>query len=152
MPPHVHLYLLSRQNKCLPILYHTNSFFFFNFIVLVFYVGYILNDKNTLCNGCYSNRIISLIHNLQVLSTVFISSHVPCHKFLEDVHEDSMQISSQLDGSYATIRTNLWRHPDAPQCLEVSALKTSGRQGNTIQTQGQAFLISTWSWISVDTY
>jgi hypothetical protein len=69
--------------------------------LLVTYVGYILDDKNTLCNGCYLNRIISLIQNLQVLWKVFISSHVPCHKFLEDVHEDSMQ--SQLADSNATV-------------------------------------------------
>jgi hypothetical protein len=50
--------------------------------------------KNSLYNGCYLNRIIGLIQNLQVLWIVFISSHVPCHKFLEDVHEDSMQIPS----------------------------------------------------------
>jgi hypothetical protein len=35
------------------------------FFVLVFYVGYILDDKNTLCNGCYLNRIIGLFQNLQ---------------------------------------------------------------------------------------
>jgi hypothetical protein len=45
--------------------------------LLVFYVGYILDDKNTLCNGCFLNRIIDLIQNLQVLWTVFILSHVP---------------------------------------------------------------------------
>jgi hypothetical protein len=71
--------------------------------LLVFYVGYILDDKNTLCNGCYLNRVIGLIQNLQVLWTVFISSHVPCHKSLEDVHEDSMQNPSQLAGSCATV-------------------------------------------------
>jgi len=71
--------------------------------MLVFYVNCILDDKNTLCNGCYLNRIIGLIQNLQVLWTVFISSHVPRHKFLEDVHEDSIQIPSQLSGSCATV-------------------------------------------------
>jgi hypothetical protein len=74
------------------------SVFFFFF----FYVGYILDNKNTLCNGCFLNRIIGLIQNLQVLCTMFISNLVPCHKFLEDVHEDSMQIPSQLAGSCAT--------------------------------------------------
>lgn len=120
--------------------------------MLVFYIGNILDDKNTLCNGCILNRIIGLIQNLQVLWIVFISSHVPCHKFLEDVHEDFMQILSKLANSCATIRTGLWRHPDAPQCLEVSTLKTSGRQGNTVRMLGQASPISTRSWISVDTY
>jgi hypothetical protein len=75
--------------------------------LLVFYVGYILDDKKTLCNGCYLNRIIGLIQNLQVIWAMFISSHVPCHKFLEDVHEDSMQIPSQLADSCATVRTGL---------------------------------------------
>jgi hypothetical protein len=64
--------------------------------LLVYYVGYILDEKNTLCNGCYLNRIIGLIQNLQVIWTVFISSHVPCHKFLEDVHEDSKSASRFL--------------------------------------------------------
>jgi len=63
----------------------------------------------------------------------------------------SMQIPSQLASSCATIWTGLWRRSDAPQCLEASMLKTSGRQGITIRTIGQAFPISTWSWISVDT-
>jgi len=76
-------------------------------VLLVFYISYILDDKNTLCNGCYLNRIIGFIQNLQVLWTVFISSHVPCHKFLEDIHEDSMQIPSHLVDSYATVRTGL---------------------------------------------
>jgi uncharacterized membrane protein YbjE (DUF340 family) len=67
---------------------------FYLLYLLVFYVGYILDEKSILCNGCYLNRIIGLIQNLQVIWTVFISSHVPCHKFLEDVHEDSMQILS----------------------------------------------------------
>jgi len=39
--------------------------------MLVFYVGYILDDKNTLCNGCNLNRIIGLIQNLQVIWIVF---------------------------------------------------------------------------------
>jgi len=38
---------------------------------------------------------------------VFISSHVPCHKFLEDVHEDPMQNPSQLVSSCATVRIGL---------------------------------------------
>jgi hypothetical protein len=66
--------------------------------LLVFYVGYILDGKNTLCNGCYLNRIIGLIQNLHVLWIVFISSHV---------HEDSIQVRSQLACSCATVRTGL---------------------------------------------
>jgi hypothetical protein len=36
---------------------------------------------------------------------------------------------------------------DALQCLEALALKTSGRQSNTVRTLGQASSISTRSWI-----
>jgi hypothetical protein len=54
-------------------------------------------------------------------------------------------------GSCATVRTGLWRRPDALQCLESLALKTSRRQDNIVWTLGQASLISTRSWISVDT-
>jgi hypothetical protein len=66
-------------------------------VLLVFYVANILVDKNTLCNGCILNRFIGFIQSLQVIWTVFISSHVIGHKFLEDVHEDSMQFSSQIN-------------------------------------------------------
>jgi hypothetical protein len=54
-------------------------------------------------------------------------------------------------GSCATIRTSLWRSLNAPQCLEASALKTSGHQSNIVRTLGQASPISTRSLISVDT-
>jgi hypothetical protein len=56
--------------------------------MLVFYVGNILVDKNTLCNYCILNRFIDFIQNLQVIWIVFVSSHVTGHKFLEDVHEE----------------------------------------------------------------
>jgi hypothetical protein len=119
--------------------------------LLVFYVGYILDDKNTLCNGCKLTGWSVLIQSLHVIWIVFISNHVIDHKFLEDVHEDSLKIPRQKIGSYAIVRTSLWRRPDASQCLKASALKTSGHQGNTVQTLGQASAISTRSWISVDT-
>jgi hypothetical protein len=54
-------------------------------------------------------------------------------------------------GSCATVRTGLWRRLDAPQCLEASALKKFGCQSNTVRTLGQASLIYTRSWISVNT-
>jgi hypothetical protein len=54
-------------------------------------------------------------------------------------------------GSCETVRTGLWRRPDAPQCLEASALQPSGRPSNTVQTLSQATPSSTQSWISVDT-
>jgi hypothetical protein len=66
-------------------------------IVLVFYAGNILIDKNTLCNGFFLNRFIGFIQSLQVIWIAFVSSHVIGHKFLEDVHEDSMQFPSQIN-------------------------------------------------------
>jgi hypothetical protein len=62
--------------------------------LLVFYVGNIMDNKNTSCNGFFLNRIIGFIQSLQVIWRVFISSHVTSHKFLEDVHEDSIQFPS----------------------------------------------------------
>jgi hypothetical protein len=51
---------------------HENLFYcLLGLVMLVFYVGYILDDKNTLCNGCNLNRIIGLIQNLQVIWIVF---------------------------------------------------------------------------------
>jgi hypothetical protein len=38
----------------------------------------------------FLNMIIGFIQSLQVIWIVLISSHVISHKFLEDVHEDSM--------------------------------------------------------------
>jgi hypothetical protein len=76
-----------------------------------------------------------------------VSFHAMCMvtSFYEYVHEDSMQFSSQNSRF-------LCNHPDAPQCLEASALKTSGSQSNTVWTLGQDSPISTWNWISaVDT-
>jgi hypothetical protein len=73
------------------------------------------------------------------------------HKILEDVHEDSMQFPNQ-NSRFLCNRPNglLWL-PDAPQCLEASALQPSGRSTNTFRTLGQATPSSTRSWISVDT-
>jgi hypothetical protein len=62
--------------------------------LLVFYVGYILNDKNTLCNGC-KLRMINSYSESSYIRTVFISKHVTDHKFLEDVHEDFLQLQRQ---------------------------------------------------------
>jgi hypothetical protein len=46
----------------------------------------------------------------------------------------------------------LCNRPDVLQCLEASALKTSGRHSNTVRTRGQVSKNSTRSWISeVDT-
>jgi hypothetical protein len=81
--------------------------------LLVLYIGNILVDKNTLCNGCFLNRIFGPIQSLQVIWTVFVSSHVIDHKFLKDVHEDSMQFLSQINWF-------LCNSPDWP-------LKPSGR-------------------------
>jgi hypothetical protein len=65
--------------------------------LLVFYVSNILVDKNTLCKSCILNRFIGFIQNLQVIWTVFVSSHVTGNMFQEDVHEDSMQFPSQIN-------------------------------------------------------
>jgi hypothetical protein len=59
------------------------------------------------------NRMIGSYSESSCIRTVFISSHVTGHKFLEDVNEDSLQIPSQ-------IKRFLCNHPDEP-------LKASGR-------------------------
>jgi hypothetical protein len=81
--------------------------------LLIFYIGNILINKNTLCNGCFLNRIIGSILSLHVIWTV--SHFMPCvgHKVLEDVHEDSMQFPNQNSRF-------LYNCPDRP-------LKASGR-------------------------
>jgi len=102
--------------------------------MLVFYVGYILDDKNTLCNGCIFNRIIGLIQNLEV------------------AYEDSMHKSKSASRFLFNLPDGSLKASGSPIVLEASALKTSGRQGNTVWMMGQASPISTRSWISVNTY
>jgi hypothetical protein len=119
--------------------------------LLVFYVGNILVDKNTLCNGCILNRFIDFIQSLQVIWAVFVSSNVTGHKFLEDVHEDSILFLSQINWL-------LCNHPDGP--LKASGLPAVSRSFNVedVGTSeqhrpvlGQATPSSIRSWISVDT-
>jgi len=45
----VEICIVSSENAC------GNIYIY----MLVFYVGHILDDKNTLCNGCNLNRMIS---------------------------------------------------------------------------------------------
>jgi hypothetical protein len=96
------------------------------------------------------NRIIGSIQSLQVIWTV--SHFMPC-VWSQVSKKMSMKIPCnfqvRIAGSCATFWMSLWRRPDALQCLEALALKTSGRQSNTIQTLGQASPISTRSWILV---
>jgi hypothetical protein len=111
-------------------------------------------DKNTLCNGCFLNKIIGSIQSLQVIWTV--SHFMPC-VWSQVSKKRSMKIPGNYQvrttGSCAIVWTSLYRRPEAPQCLEASTLKTSGCQNNTVQTLGQASPNSTLSWIlEVDTF
>jgi hypothetical protein len=63
--------------------------------LLVFKVGYILNDKNTLCNGCKLTGWSVLISESSFTRTMFISKYVTDYKFLQDVHKDSLHIPRQ---------------------------------------------------------
>jgi hypothetical protein len=63
----------------------------------------------------------------------------------------SCNFQVRMAGSCATVWMGLWRHLDAPKCLEASALQLSGRPSHTVRTLGQATLSSTRSWISDDT-
>jgi hypothetical protein len=58
--------------------------------LLVFYIGNILVDKNTLCNGCFLTGLSVLFRVIKLYGQCLISCHVYGLKFLEDVHEDSM--------------------------------------------------------------
>jgi hypothetical protein len=75
---------------------------------------------------------------------VFVSSHATGHKFLEDVHEDSMQFPSPINWI-------LCNRPNGP--LKASRCPTVSRSFSVedVRTLGQATPSSTRSWISVDT-
>jgi hypothetical protein len=64
-------------------------------IVLVFYIGNILVDKNTLCKDCFLTRISVQFRVFKYYGQCLNSCHVSGHKLLEDVDEDSMQFPSQ---------------------------------------------------------
>jgi len=79
--------------------------------LLVFYVGYILDDKNSMIGSSSESSFIR---------TMFISKHVTDHKLLEDLHEEYLQIPSQINRF-------LCNRPDTPQCLPdyVEDVRTS---------------------------
>jgi hypothetical protein len=119
--------------------------------LFVFYIGNILVDKNTLCNDCFLNRFIGFIQSLQVTWTLFVSSHVTGHKFLEDVHEDSMQFPSQINRflcSRPDEPLKASRRPVVSRSFSVEDVWTSEQH---VRTLGQATTSFTRSWISVGT-
>jgi hypothetical protein len=59
--------------------------------LLVFYVGYILDNKNTLCNGFKLTGWSVFNLECSCIQTMFKSKKVTDHKLLEDVHEESLQ-------------------------------------------------------------
>lgn len=73
-----------------------------------------------------------------------------CHKFLEDVHEDSMQFSSQNNQFLCNCLDGPLKASKFPAILEALALQLSGRPSYTIRTIGQAIPSSTQSCISDD--
>jgi hypothetical protein len=92
--------------------------------LLVFYIDNILVDKNTyqknimvdkntLCNGCKLTGWSIFNSESSRIQTVFKLKHVTDHKLLEDVYEESLQISSQINRF-------LYNRPNEP-------LKASGR-------------------------
>jgi hypothetical protein len=75
--------------------------------MLVFYVGYILDNKNTSCKGCFLNRIIGVYSKSSYIQTMFKSKLVTDQKLPEDVHEDSLQNPRLMKSSCAAVRTSL---------------------------------------------
>jgi hypothetical protein len=82
------------------------------------------------------------------IRTLFILKHVTDHKFVEDVHEDSLQIPRQKNQFLCNLLDKPLKASGRPAVSRSFDLKTSGHQSNTIRTLGQAFPISTRSWIS----
>jgi len=98
--------------------------------LLVFYVGYILDDKNALCNGCILIGLLVLFGIFKLYGQMLISSHVPCQKFLKDVHKDSMQ-NSKLANRF------LCNLPDGPlKAFGLPAVSRSFSDAD-VQTSGQ---------------
>jgi hypothetical protein len=142
-----------KQHMKAPNLLNLPNFkcWFLDLKMLVFYVGCIWDDKNTLCNGCNLNRMIGFY-----LESSCNMDNVPFKSC------DRSQVSRRCPRRFHAVSKSIQSIPvqpserafegvRAPQCLEASTLKMSRRQSNTVQTLGQASPISTQSWISVDT-
>jgi hypothetical protein len=72
--------------------------------LLVFYIGNILVDKNTLCNGCFLIGLSVLFKVFKLYGQCLISCHVYGHKFLRRC---PCNFKVRIAGSYATIRAGL---------------------------------------------
>jgi hypothetical protein len=106
--------------------------------VLVFYVGYILDDKNTLCNGCIFNRMIGGYIESSCIQTMFKSKLVIDQKLLEDVHEDSLQNSKPNQPVPVQPSRRAFEGVRTPRSVLQITRKTSGHQSNTVLTLGQS--------------
>jgi hypothetical protein len=87
---------------------------------LVFYVGNILVDKNTLYNGCILAGQ-SVVQSSCIRTMVFISesSYIQTsidHKLLEDIHEESFAKTKTNQPVSVQPSGRLRRRPDALQC------------------------------------
>jgi hypothetical protein len=129
--------------------------------VLVFYVGFILDDKNTLCNGYKLTGWSVLIWESSSIQTVFISKHVTDHNLLEDVHKDSLQIPSQINrfpcnrpdepltaSERSAVSSRLrWRRPDASSIIVpyIIGFQKSTLLGKSLQVVRTLSSISEYS-------
>jgi hypothetical protein len=116
--------------------------------VLIFYIGNILVDKNTLCKGCLLTGISVQFRVFKLYGQCLISCHVSGHKLLEDVHEDSIQFPSQ-NSRFLCNRLDCIRTPLSVKKLQPFQL--FGRLSYTIRMLGQAIPSSTLIWILKDT-
>jgi hypothetical protein len=104
---------------------------------LVFYIGYILDKTNTLCNGCVLTGWSVFNSESPCIHTMIKSKTITDHKLLKDVHEESLQnprqkqpVPVQPSGrAFEGIRTLL--------SVQQITMKPSGRQSNTVRTLGQ---------------
>jgi hypothetical protein len=59
--------------------------------VLVFYIGNILVDKNTLCNGYVLRGWLVFNSESSCIQIMIKSKTITNHKLLKDVHQESLQ-------------------------------------------------------------
>jgi hypothetical protein len=106
--------------------------------VLVFYIGNILVDKKTLCNGYVLTRWLVFNSEYSCIQTMIKSKTIIDHKLLKDVHEEFLQNPRQKQSVPVQLSRRAFEGFWTPLSVQQIMVKTSGRQSNTVRTLGQS--------------
>jgi hypothetical protein len=105
--------------------------------LLVFYIGNILVDKNTLCNACVLTGWSFFNSESSCIQTMIKSKTINDYKLLKDVLEESLQNPRQKQSVPVQPSGRAFEGVWTLLSVQQITMKTSGRQSNTVWTLGQ---------------